>query len=103
MDYTPPSAGFFSCMNEFTNRPFELIEFLRVFYNVPPEWGRHELALRREDGSWGQAVEEVESGRLEPWFQTVARVRYYHVRWKVEGETLSPEQREFWDLNSDKL
>lgn len=103
MDYTPPKAGFFSCMNEFTNRPIELIEFLRVFYVVPIEGGRHELALRREDGFWEQAIEEIESGRLEPWFQDVARARYYHVLRKVEGETLSPEQEEFWNLNSDKL
>lgn len=99
----PAIAGFFSCMNEFTNRPYELIEFLRVLYVVPPEWGRRQLTLWREEGLWEQAVEEIESGRLEPWFQNIARARYYHVLWKVEGKTLSPEQREFWDLNSDKL
>lgn len=90
-------------MNEFTNRPIELIEFLRVFYVVTPERGQNELSLRREDGFWEQAIEEIESGRLAPLFQTIARARYYHVLRKVDGKTLSPEQEEFWNLNSDKL
>lgn len=90
-------------MNEFTNRPTELIEFLRVHYVISPEGGKHQLSLHREDGSWQQAIEEIESGRLEPYFQTIALARYYQVLRKVDGQTLSPKQEEFWDLNSDKL